>query len=244
MIGTILNVVGIAVGGTVGLSNRARLSPAMEAYSRAGLAALTVFYGLRLTWLGLNGSPLQVLKQFVILLLSMSLGKMLGRLLRLQRMSNSVGRQAREALTAAKPGEKHAFSEGFNLAAGLFCLAPLGLLGSVVDGLSLSQYFYPLAIKAVMDGLATMAFISIFGWSVVCSALPVLALQGTLTLVCARFLRPVLELHGLIDPVYAVSGMLIFCVALLMFDLKKIELADYLPSVAVAPLLTWLLTLW
>jgi uncharacterized membrane protein YqgA involved in biofilm formation len=30
-------------------------------------------------------------------------------------------------------------------------------------------------------------------------------------------------------------------VALVMLDLKRIELADYLPSLAVAPLLTWLL---
>ena len=59
-------MVGIVAGGTIGLSNRARLSPASESYVKAGLAAFTVFYGLRLTWLGLNGSPLNILKQFLI----------------------------------------------------------------------------------------------------------------------------------------------------------------------------------
>jgi len=71
------------------------------------------------------------------------------------------------------------------------------------------------------------------------AALPVLAFQGTLTLVCAQFLKPFLEAHGLIDPVNAAGGLLVFSVALVILELKKIELADYLPSLAFAPLLTW-----
>jgi len=34
--------------------------------------------------------------------------------------------------------------------------------------------------------------------------------------------------------------MLVFCVALIILELKKVELADYLPSLLIAPLLTWL----
>ena len=34
------------------------------------------------------------------------------------------------------------------------------------------------------------------------------------------------------------GGLLVFCVALVIFDLKKIELADYLPALIFAPLLT------
>jgi hypothetical protein len=43
----------------------------------------------------------------------------------------------------------------FNACTILFCAAPLGLLGAVTDGLS--GYFYLLAVKAVMDGLAMTA---------------------------------------------------------------------------------------
>jgi uncharacterized membrane protein YqgA involved in biofilm formation len=46
-----------------------------------------------------------------------------------------------------------------------------------------------------MDGLASMGFVSLFGPGVLLSALPVLALQGTLSLVIARVLEPILNLQ-------------------------------------------------
>ena len=153
-------------------------------------------------------------------------------------MSNRLGRGARERIAAAKPGDPRRLSEGFKTCAALFCAAPLAILGSVQDGLS--GYYYPLAVKAVMDGLATMGFVWLFGWGVMLAALPVLAFQGTITLACAQFLQPLLEAHGLVDPVNAAGGLLVFSVALVILELKRIELADYLPSLVFAPLLTWL----
>jgi uncharacterized membrane protein YqgA involved in biofilm formation len=46
-------------------------------------------------------------------------------------------------------------------------------------------------------------------------------------------------LHDLINPINAVGGLLVFSVALVMLGLKRIELADYLPSLVIAPLLAW-----
>jgi hypothetical protein len=56
----------------------------------------------------------------------------------------------------------------------------------------------------------------------------------------ARWAEPLLREQGLVDPVNAVGGLLVFCVALIILELKKIELTDYLPSLAFAPLITWL----
>ena len=60
MIGTILNVAGIVVGGVAGLTRRKRLSAAHESFFKVALGVFAVFYGLRLTWLSLNGSFLQI----------------------------------------------------------------------------------------------------------------------------------------------------------------------------------------
>jgi len=238
MIGTILNVAGILVGGLVGLTRRKPLSAASESYFKVLLGAFTVFYGLRLTWVSLSGSFFEILKQFVILILALSLGKLAGRCLHLQKMSNRLGQRARESISSARPDDPERFNNGFRTCAGLFCAAPLGILGSVQEGLSLSEYFYPLAIKGVMDGLATIGFVSLFGRGVLLSGLPVLAIQGTITLLVARVLEPILSLHNLVSSVNAVGGLLVFCVALVMLGLKRIELADYLPSLVVAPFLT------
>jgi len=237
MIGTALNVAGIVIGGIVGLTRGKSLPPARESFLKVGLGVFTVFYGLRLVWLSLNGSLGQIAKQLLIVVLALMLGKLTGRLLRLQKLSNHIGREARDRIAALKPGAPGQPGEGFKTCAALYCAAPLAILGSVQDGLS--GYYYPLAVKAVMDGLGTMGFALLFGWGVVLAALPVLAFQGTITLVCAQYLRPFLEAHGLVDSVNAVGGLLVFCVALLIFELKKLELADYLPALVFAPLLTW-----
>jgi hypothetical protein len=238
MIGTALNVAGILVGGVAGLVRRKPLSPANESFFKVALGVFTVFYGLRLTWLSVNGTFLQILRQLVIAVLALMLGKLTGQLLRLQKMSNRLGRQARDQIAARKPGDPGQLSAGFQTCAALFCAAPLAILGSVQDGLS--EYYYTLAVKAVMDGLATLGFVLLFRWSVMLAALPVLVFQGTLTLVCAQFLKPFLEAQGLVDSVNAAGGLVVFSVALVILELKKIELADYLPSLIFAPLITWI----
>jgi len=237
MIGTALNVAGILIGGLAGAARRKPLSPVNESFLKVALGVFTVFYGLQLTWRSVNGTFVQILKQLLIAVLALMVGKLAGRLLQLQRMSNRLGRQARERIAAAKPADPRQLSEGFKTCAALFCAAPLAILGSIQDGLS--GYYYPLAVKAVMDGLATMGFISLFGWGVMFAALPVLVFQGTITLLCAQYLKPLLEAHSLADPVNAAGGLLVFSVALVVLQLKKIELADYLPSLAFAPLLAW-----
>ena len=237
MVGAILNAAGILLGGMMGLAQRKPLSEAHESSFKVGLGVFAVFYGLRLSWMSFSGSLLHVLKQLLIVLLALSLGKLTGQVLRLQSMSNRLGRDARERISTASPRSPQAANNGLRVTSVLFCAAPLGILGAVQDGLS--AYYYPLALKAVMDGLATMGFVRLFGPSAMLSALPVLALEGTLALLCERFLQPMLGAHNLVDPLNAVGGLLVFSVALVILGLKKVELADYLPSLAVAPLLAW-----
>ena len=240
MIGTILNVCGILLGGTIGLTTKKSLSASAEAQLRVMLGAFTVFVGLRLSWLNLNGSFWPLIKQCIILVLALMVGKATGRLLGLQKLSNRLGQRAQQHILAAQESGSPKFADGFQPCALLFCAAPLGILGAVEDGLSLSRFFYPLAVKAVIEGFAALGLARVLGWGVLLSAFPVLLLQGTLTLVCAHFLEPFLTARGLLDSVNAVSGVVIFSIALVMLGLKRIELADYLPSLFFAPVLTWL----
>jgi uncharacterized membrane protein YqgA involved in biofilm formation len=95
-----------------------------------------------------------------------------------------------------------------------------------------------------MDGLAAMGFVAVFrGNSVMLSALPVLAFQGSIALACHFAVGPWLASMNLIDPIVATSGIMLCAVAQVMLNVKRVELADYLPSLVVAPLLTWLLRL-
>ena len=80
MIGTIVNVAGILIGGMIGLARRKPLSSTTESFFRVMLGALTVYFGLQLSWMSFNGSFLPIAKQITIAVLALILGKLSGRL--------------------------------------------------------------------------------------------------------------------------------------------------------------------
>ena len=233
VIGVAINAVGILIGGIAGLTRKQALSADNEKFLRLVMALGTIVIGLQLTWKNINGSFGSVLKQLFIVLLSMSLGKLCGRLLRLQKMSNAAGRYATERMS--KPSTNR-FNDGFLVATLLACANPLGVYAAVHEGMT--AFSAAFVVKALMDGLAAMSFVAIFGWGVLLSAIPVLAFQGSIFFL-VRLNEGFLREHGLAESILATDGLLIFCVALIILNLKKIELTDYLPSLAIAPLITW-----
>jgi uncharacterized protein len=238
MIGAAINSAGIVAGGICALAIKRPVPDRFQLAAKVLLGIYTVWLGLQLTWKSLNGSVAQILKELCIVMLAMSLGKFAGRLLRLQDASNSIGQYATRSMAANEKGKR--FGDGFLLATALFCFGPLGILASVQEGLN---GFSPLfVVKAGMDGLATMAFCATFGWGVLVAAIPVLAFQGLL-IRCMELLEPALHNQPwpLLDSINATDGLLIFCVALIVLEIRKVRVAEYLPSLILAPLLMrWL----
>jgi len=85
-------------------------------------------------------------------------------------------------------------------------------------------------LKFVQHGLATMGLVRLLGKNVAVAALPVLVVQGTITLACSEWIGPFLRAKGLENAVSATCGLLIFSVALVILQLKTIHLADVLAS--------------
>ncbi len=235
MIGTILNAAGILLGGVAGLTVARQIPPARQAQVKIFLVAFTVWVGLSMTWKGLNGSFPQVFKQFAFVILAMMAGKLIGQMLGIQKNLNRLGQYAKERFAHARPQDARRTSDGFITCTVLFCVGPMAILGAVEDGLT--GNFKILAIKAAMDGLATMVFVTTFGWGVMLAVIPVVAYQGTITLLAAQ-LAPYLQQQELLDSLNATGGLLVFSMALVILELKKVELADYLPSLVLAPVLT------
>jgi len=240
--GTILNALGILIGGILGLTLRKQMSHATQVAIKGGLGVLVIFVGLKTTYSSLGGGFWPVLKQVLIVILALTLGWIMGRLLHLQKGLNRLGRYARERFAkdadapAGGPVSSRRWGEGFVTCTILFCVGPMALLGAIHDGLS--GKWQTLGAKAIMDGLATMAFVGTFGWGAILSVVPVVAYQGTITLAAQR-VAPWVSDPALMNSINATGGLLVFCIALIILELKKFELADYLPSLAFAPLLTW-----
>jgi uncharacterized membrane protein YqgA involved in biofilm formation len=172
--GAFLNAMGILIGGLFGLALPKPLSLRTQIFFRSALGAFTIFFGLRLVWLSVNGTFLPASKQLFIAVLAITLGFWIGKLLHLQKISNRLGRHAGHLVASASTGAPRKSDDGFTACAILFCAAPLGWLGAVTDGLppmeSPSGYYWLLAVKAVMDGLAMTGFVKIFGWPSALSA--------------------------------------------------------------------------
>jgi uncharacterized membrane protein YqgA involved in biofilm formation len=235
--GTLLNVVAIVAGGVAGLTLRRSLPPATQGWLKLVLAMLTVYFGLRLTWVSLEGSWMSVLRQILMVVVALALGRITGKILQLQAASNAAGRYARHQMEAAERGGQR-WTEGFVVCTALYCVAPLAFLGPVAEALGKDPV--PLILKAIMDGLATMGFVRVWGGGVILSALPVLAFQGTLTLLLL-VAEPWLSAHQAGSAITATCGLLIFCVALLILGVRRIEVASYLPALPWAAVLAvWL----
>jgi uncharacterized protein len=238
VIGAFLNALGILLGALWGLVRREPPSAATQKYFQSALGAFTAFCGLQLVWQNVGGNFSSVLKQLFVAGLSVILGNGLGKLLGLQKISNRLGRHAGTRLTAQNPAAKIRPADGFTAVTILFCAAPLGILGAVTDGLS--DYFFPLALKAVMDGLAMTSFVKLFRWPVALAALPVFIFLELLSQAARLGARPLLEAPALIASVPAAAGLVVCATALVVLGVRRVELANYLPALLVAPLLTWL----
>ena len=235
MLGTYLNAGAILLCGILGLLVRGDVPVRRQQQLKVLLGVATAFFGLQLLWKGLaSGTVKFFFYQFVIVLIAMVVGHALGKLSRIQSLMNRIGKSAKTKLELASANPAKRGSDGFLAATLLFCAAPLGIVGALVDGLS--GYFQPLAVKAVMDGLAAFSFARMFGWTAALSAVPVLSLLSGLTLL-GQGLEPWLTQHAVLGVFQGTAGLMITYVALIIFEVKKVELGNYLPCLLVAPLL-------
>jgi uncharacterized membrane protein YqgA involved in biofilm formation len=238
--GTIFNVAAVIAGCLLGILSRKEPAADTQRAIKFFLGIFILWTGLKLCWTGLNGSFMQILGQLGLTIIALSLGHATGGLLRIQIGLNHLGTFARHILTPSQtPAKPGSTSQTFLACSVVFALNPLGIYGSILEGVQ--GTWEVLAIKAVMDGLSALAFSRTLGWTVLLSTLPILALQGTITL-----LSQSLALHALspamINSITATGGMLVFSVCLIVFPIKKIRLADYLPAFLYAPLLAALLS--
>jgi uncharacterized membrane protein YqgA involved in biofilm formation len=118
----------------------------------------------------------------------------------------------------------------------VFCVGPLTVLGSISDGLG--HGIDQLALKSTLDGFAAIAFAATFGVGVLASALTVAVVQGGFT-VMGLLLGDVLSAAG-ISALTATGGLLLVGVALRLLKVRDVPVADLLPALVVAPLLTQL----
>jgi uncharacterized membrane protein YqgA involved in biofilm formation len=248
--GTVLNVVTVLVGSGLGvlLGHRLRQGTRDVVTDALGLvtllvAATSAIAVLDPVLIGAVGASAPVL----IVLGALLLGGILGSVLRIEERLEGLGDALRRRLplgngvgdggeVAEGGAARRRFLEGFVSASLVFCVGPLTILGSLEDGLG--RGIDLLALKATLDGFASIAFAASFGWGVAASVVVVAGVQGSLTLVGVLLGDFLPEPHLL--ALTATGGLLLVGVALRLLRVRAVPVGDLLPALVVAPLLTQL----
>ena len=241
--GTLINVVTVLVGGTLGTFLGARLPERMRETIMHGLGLLTLVIGIQLSF---------ETEDILIVLASLLLGGIAGEWLRIEDRLDQLGRWL-EQRTAGTKGRSTAdrspdgaqppssgsartssrFSRAFLTASLVFCVGPMTILGSIQDGLT-GDYTL-LAVKATLDGFAGLAFASSLGPGVIFAALTVLVYQGALTLGAGW--ASVLLTDPMIAEMTATGGVLMLALGLGLLEIKQIRAGNLLPAIVVAPII-------
>jgi uncharacterized membrane protein YqgA involved in biofilm formation len=133
--------------------------------------------------------------------------------------------------------EGRSITRAFVTASLVFCVGPLTVVGSILDGLT--GNYQPLALKSMLDGFAALAFSASLGPGVLFSTLTILVYQGGLSLVAHLLgtnLSGVSAQTPAVVEMGATGGVLIMGIGLILLDLKRIRIGNFLPAIAIAPL--------
>lgn len=236
-IGTVVNVATVLLGSTIGVLLGNRLPQRTRDVVTDALGLVTLLIA--------GTSAVAVLDDdladrvgdsapMLIVLGSLLVGGIVGSLLRLESRVEAFGGWLQSRLAGeAGSAERHRFIEGFVVSSLVFCTGPLTILGSLNDGLGNGAE--QLVLKAALDGFAAIAFAASFGWGVAASAITIVVVQGSLTLLGLAIggVLPDAQLAA----ITATGGLLLIGVALRLLRIREIPVADLLPALLVAPLL-------
>ncbi|TME55804.1 MAG: DUF554 domain-containing protein [Chloroflexi bacterium] len=221
-LGTALNTGTVLVGATLGLTLGRVIPASLQQTIRAAVGLFVAVYGIQLTFKTRN--PL-------ILLGSVLIGVVIGEALRLDDGVQALGRWAERR--THRGGEPGRVSLAFVTTSLLFCVGPLTILGSFLDGTK--GDITVLAIKSTLDGFSSIVFAATLGWGVLLSAVSVVVVQGSLTLIAVLAHTSLSDLET--AELTASGGLIVLGIALGLLELKAIKVANFLPSLVVAPLL-------
>jgi len=248
-LGVIVNVVAVLAGTAVGLVFGRLITDRFRHIAFAAIGLSTIVIGASMSIGGLGDLSAGRLGAYAALVLvgSLVVGALIGEGLRIEYWLDRFGQVLQELSykapllapgRAEQPGEKaHTLVEGFVTASLLFCVGAMTVLGSIQDGLGDPSLLY---LKALLDGIASIALATTLGAGVGLSVIPIIVIQGGIAAGAhsvEAFMTP-----DVIAAIQAVGGALILAIGLDLTGIRRLPVGNMLPAILVAAVAVGLLT--
>ena len=220
--GTVLNVITVLIGSTIGYLVQSRFSENLKQQMLQGIGLVTILIGVQM---GLKT------ENILYPLAGILLGGILGHLLKLEEHLDHLAVYLGKRF--ASQADSARFMRGFVTASLIFCVGPMTILGAINDGLSGDNQL--LIVKSMLDGFTSLALAAALGAGVFFSVFTIIILQGGLTLLASQlgtFFSP-----DVINETTAAGGILIIGLGLIILEIKPLKIANFLPAIFLVPLL-------
>lgn len=233
--GTIINCIGIVIGGVLGLVFGNLMKERLQEILMTATALCVLFIGI--------GGALQEMMTVegnalssggtMMMIASFAIGSLIGELLNLEYHIERFGEWLKQKTGNANEA---GFVDAFVTASLTVCIGAMAVVGAIQDGME--GDYSVLAAKAVLDLIIILIMTASMGKGCIFSAIPVALFQGSITLL-AQFVKPFMTAATLSNLSF-VGSMMIFCVGANLFWNMKIRVANMLPGLIIAVLWAFL----
>jgi uncharacterized membrane protein YqgA involved in biofilm formation len=226
MKGTIINVITVLVGSTLGLIIGERFPERVKKIVIQSIGLFTMLIGITM-----------IIKstKFIEIFLSLILGSITGELLRIDERLEGLMEKVKSKIS---PNSPH-FVEGFITATLVFCVGAMTVVGSIQEGLTGDATL--LVTKSIMDGITSLTLASGLGIGVMFSAISVFLIQGSLTLLGSKLLFLMQDVY--INNFTGLGGVLILAIGIELLNIEKIKILNMLPSLVYLPIIIYISSL-
>lgn len=227
MTGVLVNMAAVFLGGFLGLLGGKLLTEKLNKAAMTSLALCVLYIGISGALKGEN---------VLFTIAAMVSGSIIGTLLDIDGKITRLGEKVQQ-LSKDRFGP---VAEGFVTASLLFCVGAMAVTGSLDAGLRGDNA--TLYAKSALDFVAAIMLASTLGFGVALSGLAVLIYQGAIALL-AGLIAPI-PTPSAVNEMACTGSLLIIALSLNMLGLTKIKVADLLPAILIAPLITVVVSLF
>lgn len=171
---------------------------------------------------------------FLVVILSIVGGAVLGEWLNLEGRLNSLGNWLERRIKAK---EGTSISQGFVTATLIFGIGAMAIIGALDSGIRNDHDV--LITKAIIDGFTALVLASTLGIGVLFSAFPIILYEGLMAIFSRQIntMVPTALMDSFILEMTATGGVMILAIGLNIIGVTKIRVANLLPGIMITAIL-------